>query len=302
MPLPALAIPALIGAGGSILGGAINSMEQRHMNAQQMRFTEYMYNRQRADYLADWNRTNAYNSPEAQMERYKAAGLNPNLIYGQQNMAGSLQTPDVLRPELRAPRSGDAIAAGALTYMNAIYDLDIKAAQADNIRAQNTVIEQDAMLRAVQIMLGRQQHERGQFDFDLDKLYSADARREQVRQTRVSTDLMISRDAREAALNASNLAEAWQRMLNMKEQNLGMQLQRKHTAADIARVREETKRIKEARYMLERDGVIREMDIALRRSNINPNDPMYARILSGIIEHAWRSLFGGSLSEKLFGK
>lgn len=32
-----------------------------------------------------WNATNEYNSPEAQMERYKDAGLNPNLIYGQQN-------------------------------------------------------------------------------------------------------------------------------------------------------------------------------------------------------------------------
>lgn len=32
---------------------------------------------------------NAYNSPSAQMERLKAAGLNPNLIYGSQSPAGN---------------------------------------------------------------------------------------------------------------------------------------------------------------------------------------------------------------------
>lgn len=36
-----------------------------------------------------WNLTNEYNSPAAQMKRYQDAGLNPNLIYGQQNVAQS---------------------------------------------------------------------------------------------------------------------------------------------------------------------------------------------------------------------
>lgn len=31
---------------------------------------------------AQWNKQNEYNSPEAQMDRYRQAGLNPNLIYG----------------------------------------------------------------------------------------------------------------------------------------------------------------------------------------------------------------------------
>ena len=39
--------------------------------------------------IDQWNRENAYNSPAAQMARYKAAGLNPDLIYGQQNLAAA---------------------------------------------------------------------------------------------------------------------------------------------------------------------------------------------------------------------
>lgn len=39
--------------------------------------------------LEQWNRANEYNSPYQQMQRYKQAGLNPNLIYGQANEAES---------------------------------------------------------------------------------------------------------------------------------------------------------------------------------------------------------------------
>lgn len=38
-----------------------------------------------------WNLANQYNSPAAQMQRYQQAGLNPNLIYGQQNTTSPLQ-------------------------------------------------------------------------------------------------------------------------------------------------------------------------------------------------------------------
>lgn len=36
-----------------------------------------------------WNLQNEYNSPKAQMARYQDAGLNPNLIYSQQNQASA---------------------------------------------------------------------------------------------------------------------------------------------------------------------------------------------------------------------
>lgn len=48
--------------------------------------------------LQNWNRENAYNSPEAQMQRYLAAGLNPNLVYGagaSSGNAGNIGTPTV---------------------------------------------------------------------------------------------------------------------------------------------------------------------------------------------------------------
>lgn len=40
--------------------------------------------------IDQWNREVQFNDPAAQMARYKAAGLNPNLIYGQSNTAPQL--------------------------------------------------------------------------------------------------------------------------------------------------------------------------------------------------------------------
>lgn len=42
--------------------------------------------------IGQWQRENDYNSPTAQMSRFRAAGLNPNLIYGQSNPAASSPT------------------------------------------------------------------------------------------------------------------------------------------------------------------------------------------------------------------
>lgn len=47
-----------------------------------------------------WNMQNAYNAPAQQMQRYKEAGLNPNLIYNQQNTAQPIRSTDYVAPQL----------------------------------------------------------------------------------------------------------------------------------------------------------------------------------------------------------
>lgn len=60
---------------------------------------QHKYNKELADiqnqYNLDmWNRQNEYNSPQAQMQRFQEAGLNPNLIYGQ-GTSGNASSPAV---------------------------------------------------------------------------------------------------------------------------------------------------------------------------------------------------------------
>ncbi len=55
-------------------------------------------NRQRA--LADQKALNAYNSPVQQMQRFKEAGLNPNLIYKQTNEGAAVRSTDAIAPKI----------------------------------------------------------------------------------------------------------------------------------------------------------------------------------------------------------
>jgi hypothetical protein len=82
MPIPAALIPPLITGGAEVVSQGINAVAQGSMNRKTRQWNERMYGRQREDALADWARVNEYNHPTKQMERLKAAGLNPNMVYG----------------------------------------------------------------------------------------------------------------------------------------------------------------------------------------------------------------------------
>jgi hypothetical protein len=55
-------------------------------------------NRQNA--LKDQQRLNLYNSPQQQMQRFKEAGLNPNLIYKQTNEGAPVRSTDYVAPQI----------------------------------------------------------------------------------------------------------------------------------------------------------------------------------------------------------
>lgn len=282
-------LPALIGAGAGLFGGLINSLSARRQNRESMRFSERMYDRQYQDNIAFWNMQNEYNSPQAQMQRYQAAGLNPNLIYGQGSPgnAGQISTPDVQPAQFRTPEWGNAVSSAGLTYMNAIYDLDIKQAQVDNLKAQNSVIQQDALLRAQQVNSSILGQERTAFDLDFARDLrdiNAQVRSETLRQMKNTTDIAIREDARRAALTSSSLQEAAQRMLNMTEQRLNMQVDRTRTSEDVKRIQAERARIRESIELMKRDGTLKDLDIKLRRAGINPQDPMWARIVGQTLD------------------
>lgn len=272
---------AIIGAASGFLGGIIDANETANQNEKSREHSYRMYEKQKADNIAFWNMQNEYNSPQAQMKRYQEAGLNPALMYGQGNSgnASPISTPDVQSAQFRTPEYGRAISNAGLTYMNAIYDLDIKQAQIDNLKAQNTVIMEDALYRAAQRKATITGEERARFDLDFKTQFrdlSADALREEVRQKRTFTDLAINRDAREAALNSSNLQEAAERMLSMREQRSVIPYQKGQITAETARIRESIRQ-------MEKDGLLKDMDIELRKQGINPQDPMWARIVGRIL-------------------
>lgn len=100
-----------------------------------------MWQRQQDKNLQLWNLQNQYNSPQAQMQRYQDAGLNPNLIYGQSNTASpvsSTQMPKYNAPDIKAApldlpdRMQQALQMG-MSVLNSFQDLRVKKASEDNL-------------------------------------------------------------------------------------------------------------------------------------------------------------------------
>lgn len=114
-------IGALIGAGAGMYDSYQNRKTSKENTnktlAAQKAESELAYQRS----VEMWNQQNLYNSPEAQMQRFKEAGLNPHLIYGQ-GSSGNASSPPQYQPanlqyDYQAPKIGASIQSILPTLM-----------------------------------------------------------------------------------------------------------------------------------------------------------------------------------------
>lgn len=96
--------PAVAAAGNAISGALTNRaavrVSKRNVDKTikaQRAEAEKAYQRQ----VEMWNMQNQYNTPEAQMNRYKNAGLNPHLIYGQGTPGNANSFPEYQAPNIQ---------------------------------------------------------------------------------------------------------------------------------------------------------------------------------------------------------
>jgi len=81
--------------------------------------------------LEDWDRVNAYNHPQAQMQRLKEAKLNPQLAVGGTS-TGNASSIDSNNLQTSA---AEEISAGAAETINNYQDHRVKKAQTQNLKA-----------------------------------------------------------------------------------------------------------------------------------------------------------------------
>lgn len=123
-----LLIPLIAAAGGLVSSG-INA----YSSYRQMKKTN-------AANMAMWHKQNEYNAPSAQMQRLKDAGLNPNLVYGSGTVAGNQSGP---APRFDMHHDVPQLSMeGLVPQLGAYADLQLKAAQTDNIEAQTENVRQ----------------------------------------------------------------------------------------------------------------------------------------------------------------
>lgn len=289
--------PTMLSSLTSTAPGAIGSMptfadfSSLATNWMNQKYSRRMYDRQLSDTRALRDEANQYNSPSAQMQRFKEAGLNPNLIYGQGNAGNTtaLPAPSGGHVDFKSSQ-GSRPPDNAMASLLGAADLKIKQAQADNLRVENSVMLQDAALRKLQVERGgfdldlerearpftlgtrRSTSERGQFDLDFlrdTRDYSADAIREHVRQMSTQTDLSINRDAREAVALSTTVDEAIERMAKSRSDRATSSLERAKIAQEVR--------------LLKDDKQLREWEVKLSQMNLTPHDGMWNRIIGSYL-------------------
>jgi len=256
----------LIAAGASLAGSAINAGSQSRTNQSQLSYSREMYDKQRADALADWNRQNQYNSPKEQMIRFKEAGLNPNLIYGQQTQSPVVRSSSVEGYSPRAPQVdlGNAAAMG-LQGLSTYQDTRLKDVQTDLVKEQIKNASTDNMLKQLDwaeknIKLPYAQ-----------KMAESNAQALEIQNEQRLVDLQFSKD-----YNPIKLEEGQYRINNLIK-DLDVKIQ----AMNLSKAQEDLAR--QTISNLKKEGLLKTYDANLKSQGIQPNDNIFFRILTQAI-------------------
>lgn len=137
-------LTALMQIGGTLY----NAYQQRQMYKDQIGHEKEQANLAWERQLEMWNLQNQYNSPESMMNRFKAAGLNPNLIYGAAgagNTAGSRPEyqPQISNTRMNQPRMDFT---GLVGHMQ---DFRLRNAQIDNVEAQTQATKVETVNKSI---------------------------------------------------------------------------------------------------------------------------------------------------------
>ena len=116
---------------GGMAGAAIGGLFDIASSALNNKYAQQQMQLQNQMNIEQWNRENQYNSPTAQMQRLSAAGLNPNLVYGNGATTLSASSPKLEAAQKKAPDLGQ-YAVMAVNAMLKQKELDIREKEVDS--------------------------------------------------------------------------------------------------------------------------------------------------------------------------
>lgn len=128
---------SIISAGADMLSGILGSSAQESANATNIQLARE--NREWQESM--WQKQNEYNTPAAQIQRMREAGLNPALMYSQGNVGNAGSVGSVPTPQVQ-PVTGLAQGIGAAgdTIANAVMQYE----QVKQMRANTRLLESKA--------------------------------------------------------------------------------------------------------------------------------------------------------------
>ena len=129
---------SLIAGGTSLIGGIANAFGQSSANKTNIK----LQREAQAWQESMWNKQNEYNTPAAQIQRMREAGLNPALMYSQGNV-GNAESVKAVPPAQVQPITG--LGNGISSAGDAIADGIMKLEQVKQMRAQTALLEAKAV-------------------------------------------------------------------------------------------------------------------------------------------------------------
>lgn len=254
---------ALITGAIGLAGSLANLAAQKNANKENQLNSNLQYAKERRDALADWQMNNDYNSPQEQMKRLQAAGLNPNLVYGTGAVANNSSGVNSVSKEAFkkvAPK------LDLDTPVQGYFDTQMKTAQLDNLKTQNTVLFEESLLKRAQ----RDALEFGTGYKKKAEPYTLEELIHRKNKTAAEADIKESESRILHNLENINYETAAEKLTKIRLENA-------KTSAD-------TDRIKQGYRNLIKSGELQQLEIEQRRKGISASDPIYFRVLGRLLE------------------
>lgn len=298
--------PSLIIAGIGAASGLYSSWKNRQGVA--------MANEKDRQYaLQDWETQRKYNDPSMQMERLKAAGLNPNLAYGK-GVTGNMT--EGIRGTTQRPETYDSsIVGNALTNYQAVQMTQQKITNMENVNRNLEIEAGLKQLKGVNLAIKNQtdSFKKGQLERMADIMVQSMVLKNGLLQAQTNTQLTNNEIAQymkepnkqkvisQILLNRENQAYVGLKGLESKANALKIKAQtttegRKQDMIgqqiamidqDIQKKKEEITNLKYSSHNILLKGQAQQMTNRLRALGINEGDPAAMRMLGSLI-------FGGS--------
>lgn len=244
--------------------------------------------------LGLWNLQNQYNDPSAQMARLRNAGLNPNLMYSQGNTGNAGTTPSYVKPTFKGASFDGMLSKYTQVRQNELlpYQKDLVQANISdkNITIDNKIIEGQNKITQGLLMSQNLKDKKLQYDINSTlKQNSIDLEKERLR-TVLSNNYILNQT------QGTIIDKRKQELVNMQENALNLQQQRKNMEASIqmavqniaeskSRVDLNTinQRILQATEQLKNGEItLQNWEIQLSNMGVTKNDKYLIRLASGI--------------------
>lgn len=245
---------AAITAGASIASSAGQIAATGKLNRKNREWQEEM-----------WNKNNQYNSPSAQMARFREAGLNPHLIYGQGtngNSSSPASAPDQKVPDY------SGIAKGAGDAVQAYNATKLQQTQINQMEKNIELADTEKELKQAQTLSTLASTDKmGVETFQLQDLYEQKKIALQTDINKTNIDIEIGNKMIDKILAETNLTKEQQNSVKQS----------------IIESKERVIQMTKTGQSIDRDNILKDLDINLRKNGINPNDPMIFRVLGQMI-------------------